>query len=77
MQFSTKINMKFLTFGAVLILGINLICARPAEEKYTTKYDNIDYKSILNSKRLLSNYMKCLLDGEKCTPAAKELKGKT
>ncbi|KAJ9585925.1 hypothetical protein L9F63_020433 [Diploptera punctata] len=44
------------------------------EEKYTTKYDNIDLDEILNSKRLLNNYVNCLLDKGSCTPDGKELK---
>ncbi|CAD1480437.1 unnamed protein product [Heterotrigona itama] len=50
-----------------------LVCAL-ADEKYTTKYDNIDLDSILNSDRLLNNYINCLLDVGSCTPDAKELK---
>lgn len=44
--------------------------------KYTTKYDNIDVDRILSSKRLLQNYMNCLLDKGPCTAEGKELKGK-
>ncbi|ALC42649.1 PebIII [Drosophila busckii] len=45
-----------------------------AEEKYTTKYDNIDVDEILKSDRLFKNYLNCLLETGKCTPEAKELK---
>ncbi|KAF3426264.1 hypothetical protein E2986_13338 [Frieseomelitta varia] len=50
-----------------------LVCAL-ADQKYTTKYDNIDLDSILNSDRLLNNYVNCLLDVGSCTPDGKELK---
>ncbi|RZF35337.1 hypothetical protein LSTR_LSTR003777 [Laodelphax striatellus] len=46
---------------------------KPAEKKYTTKYDNIDLDEILNNQRLFDNYYKCLL-GAKCTPDGQELK---
>jgi hypothetical protein len=45
------------------------------EEKYTTRYDNIDVDSILKNDRLLQNYVKCLLDKGRCTPEGAELKG--
>jgi hypothetical protein len=47
-----------------------------ADEKYVTKFDNIDLDSILESDRLFSNYFKCLLDEGKCTPDGTELKRK-
>lgn len=53
-----------------------LVCAL-ADEKYTTKYDNIDLDSILNSDRLLNNYVNCLLDVGSCTPDGKELKSES
>lgn len=46
-----------------------------AEDRYTTKYDNVDLDSILQSERLLKNYINCLLDKGNCTPDGKELKG--
>jgi hypothetical protein len=46
------------------------------DEKYTTKYDNINLDEILESDRLLDNYLKCLLDTGRCTPDGAELKCK-
>ncbi|XP_069685715.1 ejaculatory bulb-specific protein 3-like [Periplaneta americana] len=46
----------------------------PQEEKYTTRWDNIDVDEILQSDRLLRNYVKCMLDNGPCTPDAAELK---
>ncbi|XP_043512773.1 ejaculatory bulb-specific protein 3-like [Frieseomelitta varia] len=57
---------------AIVFLAM-LVCAL-ADQKYTTKYDNIDLDSILNSDRLLNNYVNCLLDVGSCTPDGKELK---
>ncbi|RZC32057.1 chemosensory protein [Asbolus verrucosus] len=49
------------------------VYARP-EEKYTTKYDNVDLDEIIKSDRLLKNYVNCLLEKGKCTPDGSELK---
>ncbi|XP_076764316.1 ejaculatory bulb-specific protein 3-like [Xylocopa sonorina] len=57
---------------AVVFLAV-LACAL-ADEKYTTKYDNVDLDQILKSERLLNNYVNCLLDQGSCTPDGKELK---
>nr|AHE13805.1 chemosensory protein 10 [Lissorhoptrus oryzophilus] len=47
--------------------------AKPAKS-YTNKYDNVNIDEILNSDRLLKNYMNCLLDKGRCTPDGAELK---
>lgn len=46
----------------------------PAGSAYTTKYDNIDVDQVLASKRLVNNYVQCLLDKKPCTPEAAELR---
>uniref|UniRef100_A0A6M2DRF8 Putative insect pheromone-binding family n=1 Tax=Xenopsylla cheopis TaxID=163159 RepID=A0A6M2DRF8_XENCH len=54
-----------------------LICsalARPEDDKYTSKFDNINLDEILQSNRLLNNYVNCLLDKGSCTAEGKELK---
>ncbi|XP_055693107.1 ejaculatory bulb-specific protein 3-like isoform X2 [Lutzomyia longipalpis] len=48
--------------------------AAPQEQKYTTKYDNIDIDEILRSDRLFNNYFRCLMDKGRCTPDGSELK---
>lgn len=50
--------------------------AKPADDKYTTKYDNIDIDEILNSERLLKNYFNCVMDKGPCTPDGQELRSK-
>ncbi|XP_033250789.1 ejaculatory bulb-specific protein 3-like [Drosophila miranda] len=55
----------------LLLLGVVLVAA---EEKYTTKYDNLDVDEILKSDRLFTNYFKCLIETGKCTPEGRELK---
>lgn len=59
----------------VVVLLLLVVACVLAEDKYTTKYDNVDLDSILTSDRLLKNYVNCLLDKGSCTPDGKELKG--
>lgn len=54
---------------AYLILG-----TESTDDKYTTKYDNVDIDQVLGNERLLKNYVDCLLDKGSCTPDAMELK---
>jgi hypothetical protein len=63
--------MKFLISLVLMVVALTLSAA---EEKYTTKYDNVDVDEILKSDRLFTNYFKCLIDTGKCTPDARELK---
>ncbi|XP_030388277.1 ejaculatory bulb-specific protein 3 [Scaptodrosophila lebanonensis] len=58
----------------IFLLILALAVAVYAEEKYTTKYDNIDVDEILKSERLFNNYFKCLIETGKCTPEGRELK---
>ncbi|XP_044264421.1 ejaculatory bulb-specific protein 3-like [Tribolium madens] len=44
------------------------------DNKYTTRYDNVDVDRILHSKRLLLNYINCLLEKGSCSPEGRELK---
>ncbi|XP_005182275.1 ejaculatory bulb-specific protein 3-like [Musca domestica] len=61
----------------LLIVAVLIACVAglPADDdKYTTKYDNIDIDEILKSERLFNNYYKCLIDQGTCTPDGRELK---
>ncbi|XP_075169929.1 ejaculatory bulb-specific protein 3-like isoform X2 [Haematobia irritans] len=64
--------MKLFTFAFVVVAS--MVIAVSADEKYTTKYDNVDVDEILKSDRLFKNYYNCLIDKGKCTPDARELK---
>lgn len=67
--------MKTITSAVLLVALLVVYCwARP--DQYTSKYDNVDIDEILHSDRLLSNYMKCLLDTGRCTPEGQELRSK-
>lgn len=56
-------------FGTILIVPMVL-----AENKYTNKYDNVDIDKILNNDRVLTNYIRCLMEEGPCTPEGRELK---
>nr|WJJ63291.1 chemosensory protein 6 [Pachyrhinus yasumatsui] len=58
----------------LLFIGVcGVVYCRP-EEKYTTKYDNIDLDAIIKNDRLLRNYIDCVLGTKKCTKDGEELK---
>ncbi|CAH2042431.1 unnamed protein product, partial [Iphiclides podalirius] len=57
---------------ACLFAAMSVVLARP--EHYTDRYDNVNLDEILDNKRLLEGYIKCILDEGKCSPDGKELK---
>lgn len=67
-------NMKLVSLAVVVVAAMFVVAVQAAEDKYTTKYDNIDIDEILQSDRLFTNYYKCLTDEGKCPPDARELK---
>jgi len=62
--------MKFV----LVVLALVAFAAAADDEKYTSRYDNIDIDEILKSPRLFNNYYNCLIDKGKCTPDGRELK---
>ncbi|XP_059479128.1 ejaculatory bulb-specific protein 3-like [Neocloeon triangulifer] len=42
--------------------------------KYTDKYDHVDVDAILRNDRILTSYVKCMLDQGPCTAEGKNLK---
>ncbi|KAI5746101.1 hypothetical protein M8J76_017306 [Diaphorina citri] len=67
---------KLCSAAVGLFLAVQLVAGKPAGEKYTTKYDNVDLDQILRNDRLFNNYYNCLLDKGKCSPDGQELKNK-
>ncbi|KAK4885675.1 hypothetical protein RN001_001946 [Aquatica leii] len=61
-----QITFLLILWVTVLILG--------KEDKYTTKYDNFDVDTVINSPRLLKNYVNCVIEKGSCTPEGEELK---
>nr|ARM20137.1 chemosensory protein [Galeruca daurica] len=62
-----------LSLVVCVILAVVVVSAKP-EEKYTTKYDNINIDEIINNDRLLRSYVDCLLGTKPCTKDGEELK---
>nr|QTJ02340.1 chemosensory protein [Agrilus zanthoxylumi] len=56
------------------LLLLLLVIAVVAADKYTTKYDNVDIDRILSNQRVLTNYIKCLMEEGPCTSEGRELK---
>lgn len=63
--------LPYLLLSFALIVSISGV-----DEKYTTKYDNMDIDQIVSNDRLLSKYVQCLLDLAACTVDGLELKSK-
>lgn len=44
--------------------------------KYDQRYDYLDVDAIFTNKRLVRNYVDCLINSVRCTPEGKALKSK-
>nr|QEE83331.1 chemosensory protein 12 [Ophraella communa] len=66
--------MKFAVFLCVISFVVIVTADKQKDEKYTTKYDNIEVDKILNNDRLLRNYVDCLVHGTHCTKDGEVLK---
>ncbi|CAH0695899.1 unnamed protein product [Spodoptera exigua] len=63
------------SFIVLCLFGLAAVAiARPDGSTYTDRYDNINLDEILGNRRLLTPYIKCILEEGKCTPDGKELK---
>lgn len=63
-------------FFFLLLICFSSIIVADDTTMYTTKYDKVDVDAIINSERLLNNYVGCLMDEKPCTPDGAELKSK-
>lgn len=61
---------------AVLILLCVFVAAAVAQQKYNKQYDNVNIETVLGNDRVLTNYIKCLLEKGACTREGRELKRK-
>lgn len=62
--------------GYLLILLVSLVALALANEKYTGKYDDVNVDKILQNNRVLTNYIRCLMDEGPCTAEGRELRSK-
>ncbi|KAB0804923.1 hypothetical protein PPYR_01893 [Photinus pyralis] len=61
----------------VTIFLLTLSCIKNGfgeDTKYSTKYDNFEVDTIINSPRLLKNYVNCVTDNGPCTAEGEEMK---
>jgi len=59
---------------ALLVAAVAAAPAANSGRKYTDKYDHIDVDAILRNDRILTSYVKCMLDKGPCTAEGKNLK---
>lgn len=64
------------TFAMVLLLGIVCMIMADSHNKYPAKYDQVNIDNVLSNDRVLTNYIKCLLEKGACTREGRELKSK-
>lgn len=62
--------------GRILVLLASLVALAVADEKYTRKYDDVNVDKILQNNRVLTNYIRCLMDEGPCTAEGRELRSK-
>lgn len=62
--------------GFLLVLLTALFALAVTAEKYPEKYDNVDVDRILQNNRVLTNYIRCLMDEGPCTAEGRELRSK-
>lgn len=68
-------KLAIFTFTCLVVTCIVLI-AHAADEKYSSKYDNVDVDAILTNSRLRNQYVSCIIGTSPCrTGAARFLKG--
>lgn len=60
-------------WNAVYGQDVNTMMNMP---KYDARYDYLDVDALFNSKRLVRNYVDCLINSQRCTPEGKALKSK-
>lgn len=60
-------------FCAVMCQDTRDMSAMP---KYDSRYDYLDVDAIFTNKRLVRNYVDCLINSNRCTPEGKALKSK-
>lgn len=61
------------TFVTVLLIGIVSLAVA---QKYPSTLDNVNIDTVLGNDRVVTNYIKCLLNTGACTREGKDLKRK-
>lgn len=63
-----------LLLGTLIAMGV--VASALAQQENIKKYDQVSIESVLSNDRVLTNYIKCLLDKGACTKEGRELKRK-
>ncbi|XP_017472213.1 PREDICTED: ejaculatory bulb-specific protein 3 [Rhagoletis zephyria] len=58
----------------LMLLVIIAVQHASCQKQYTNKFDNVDVDGVLSNNRILTNYIKCLMEKGPCTPEGRELK---
>lgn len=68
--------MNFLVLPCVLLLAVWVGAQEQDEARsfYDSRYDYLDIDAILSNKRLVRNYVDCLLNKKPCSPEGKALR---
>lgn len=76
MKFKKFVAMKvlFLCVCALYVVVGQDVSNMNRMPKYDSRYDYLDVDAILDSKRLVRNYVECLINQQRCTPEGKALK---
>ncbi|XP_017045125.1 ejaculatory bulb-specific protein 3 [Drosophila ficusphila] len=59
---------------AIVFCVVAGLAAAAPDNKYTSKFDNVNVDEVLGNDRVLNNYLKCLMEKGPCTPEGRELK---
>lgn len=70
---SRQIMMKL---AIILNIAFCLAVVVTAGDNMDNKYDSVDVDAILGNPRVLTNYIKCLMDQGPCTKEGRQLKSK-
>lgn len=69
------ISHQITNMRSVLIL-LSVFVAAAIAQKYNQQYDAVNIETVLSNDRVLTNYIKCLLEKGACTREGRELKRK-
>ena len=70
-------NLFWISLWPILIL-LKIASSQGEDESslYSPRYDNLDIETILQSFKLVTNYVECLLGKKQCPPEGRNLKSK-
>lgn len=76
LQFKSRGTCYGYSMKLCILLLVLVAVVYAKADKYVSKYDDVDIDRILQNSRVLTNYIKCVLDEGPCTTEGRELKSK-